>query len=235
MSNSIKNYSNIKIGILALLLAGGSLQAAELNVADGQGVPYLRVDAADGSKFDLSIQFDNTNVNSAAELSLTDKFGEARTFPVSSTDLTNGLSVQNVSLGEYVISANPSDLKIKTVNVADAKVAKNADASSDDTIGTTAYVVGAAALAGGVAAVSSGSDGMDVFSSGGSNANTAREGELNTSAAFNDPNRPTPPGFGGNAVFVPTPTPFPNRIETPTGGNPPVAPAPPVGNPMTPS
>jgi hypothetical protein len=257
------NYFGIlnraKLTLAIILIVSSSVQASELLVNDNLGVPYLRVDAAEGSVFDLNVVFTDSTIANEAELSLTSQNGEIKKVTVNPSDVTKGVLINNVILGEYVVNTNSSDLKIKRVNVSDSQTA-NVVKPGEETIGTTAYVVGAAAVVGGVVAVSAGRDGLDVFGGSNSSGNSTRSGSgtsggsgtavsvaeprAGVSVQNFDPNFPTNnPGFDrapdGNVTNNPAP-PAVNPVggggaaATPTP-NPTVIPAPPFTNPMTPS
>ena len=254
----LRNYANKskKFSLSWAVLVGTvcapffGVNAAELNVLDKTGTPYLKVDAPEGTSFDLVVAFNSSDKTTAqkdqSNLILSQKGADNQEFPLTSESLKNGLTIPGVKIGEYQLTSNSPSIEIRRVDVATNSNSNRASLKSgDESLGPVAYTVGAAAVVGGVVALGSGSGNMDIFSrgSGNSSASTSRDGDINTASIDDvDPNRPSVPSTsnapGAGVTTAPgigTGTSGSNNVETPTGGNPTVVPPPPVTTPRTPS
>jgi hypothetical protein len=252
-------------GILALVAVNvvigiGTVSADELKVLDNAGNPFLVVDAPQGATFSVEAQ---TSFSGEGKGLLFLK-NEDESFSVSSiveSNQADRVLFEGVESGVYIISSSSSSIVISKVDAiaSTQALSKSSNAQDDDNsvIGKSAYAVGAAAVAGGIALGASGSSSSQAAASG-SAINAARAGGslgevvgssgirtggsqevfvVSNSNPFFDQSRPaqlpifpapTPPPLGE----WPQP-PLPEQPGNLPAANPTPAPAPPVTQPMT--
>lgn len=264
INQRIVNVSKL-VALSMITLTSTAVLAAELSVVDNSGSPLLKIDAPEGSTFDLLVSFKDSSKAQGKNLIFSSDKGNSKNLVVTESDATKGLVISGVALGQYSISSSSNEVEIRRVDVVgDAN--KSAANKEDSNLAPVAYTAGAAAIAGTAAVVGSNGNGLDIFG-GSSNSSSARSGSgtsgsvrgggsgsnnggtVTVNNIILDPNYPSSPiAIASPVSTISFASPAPTFAANPnTGGgssnngvtlptpNPTVAPAPPVTDPMTPS
>jgi hypothetical protein len=254
-------------GVFALVavnatLGGALVNADELKVLDNSGNPFIVIDAPAGATFSVE--------------ALTSFSGEGRglvflknsdeSFSVSNViekkNEQTSVFFEGVESGVYTISSSSPSIVISKVDAiaSTQALSKSSTTQNDDSsiISQSAYAVGAAAVAGGIALGASSSGSSSGAAVSGSAINAARVGgslgevvagsgvrnvgsqqffPIASSNPFFDPTRPNSVPFNPT-LPVPNPEPVPALLPFEEPGRSPAAnptpvPAPPVTQPMT--